>query len=197
MYKNYNISLVTTMLFSMLIYTNAVTAMECYEKSPNLIILKDKYFDIDSVKTLSDEEKSKLNSLFDRIQGEWKGESTYTECTGPDRDPRKKSTNATITVKIKSNSNDNLLMVAKKSYINNTTKYDGLELLGDLRIFEFNFLNDNSLVFSERAIKKNNNGSNRNIETIYKIIFNRKSLIVVRSYYSNGVFIAEEKWSMN
>jgi len=197
MYKKYNISLIVTILFSLLIHTNNAIAKDCYEKSPNLINLKEKYYDIDTVKNLSDIEKTKLNNLFNRIKGEWEGESTYTECSGPDSAPRKKSVHASISVKIKSNSNDNLLMVAKKSYLNNIIKYDGLELLGDLRIFEFNFLSDNNLVFSERALKKNNNGSTRNIETIYEITLDGKSLIIVRNYYTNGVFVAEDKWSVN
>lgn len=197
MYNKSNISLIITMLLSMLIYTKNVSAKDCYEKSPNLTTLKDKYYDVDTVKVLSDIEKTKLENLFDKIKGKWEGESTYTECKGPDRAPRKESKNSAIVVKIKSNSIDNLLIVAKKSYPNNITKYDGLELLGDLRISEFNFLNDNSLVFSERAFKKNDNGSSRFVETIYEITFNRKSLILIRNYYSNGVFVAEEKWSMN
>lgn len=197
MYIKSNISLIITLLLSMFIYTTNVTAMDCYEKSPNFISLKDKYYDVETVKVLSDIEKIKLENLFDNIKGKWEGESTYTDCTGPDRAPRKKIKKAAIDVKIKSNSNDSLLIVAKKSYPNNITKYDGLELLGDIRIFEFNFLNDNNLFFSERAFKKNDNGSSRHTETIYKITFKRKSLILVRNYYSNGVLVAEDKWSVN
>lgn len=197
MYKKYNISLITIIIFSTSFFTNNVSAMNCYEKSPNLITLKDKYYNIDTAKIISYSETTKLNNLFDKIIGKWEGKSIFTECTGPDRAPRKKTTTASIIVKIKSNSNDNLLMVAKKSYPNNVIRYDGLELLGDLRIFEFNFLTDNNVIFSERAIKKNENKSSRYIETIYEIKFVRKSLTLVRSYYTSGVLVSEEKWSMN
>lgn len=125
------------------------------------------------------------------------GESSYSECKGPDRAPRKESKTFTVASTFKLDSNNNLSISANKSYSNNITKHEVLSLLGNLRIFDLELSNNNNLVFSERALRKNVNKSSRLVETIYEITLNSKSLIFVRSYYSNGVFVAEEKWSMN
>ena len=196
MYKNNNIRLIVVMLFCALIYFNNAMAKDCYEKSPNFVALKDKYYDLDTTKELTRADKTKLNKLFDKIEGKWEGDLTVTECTGPDRAPRKKIINGSIVVKIKPGTNDNFLIAAKKSYPDNTIKYDGIEILGDMKIFDFDFLNDNELVFTERNVMKNNNGIPRYVENIYEIRFNRRSLVLIREYYSHGVFVSEEKWSL-
>lgn len=197
MCKKYNINLIITILLSMLLYTNNVAATKCYEKSPNLISLKDKYYNLETIKILTAEEKTKLNTLFDKIEGEWKGDLIHIECKGPDSAPRRRSKTASIESIIKLKSNNNVTFSANKSYTNNVTRNEILTLLGDLRIFELEFLNMNSIVFSERGRKKNVTKGSRLTETIYKITLNHDSLIFVRSYYSYGVFVAEEKWSMN
>lgn len=196
MYTTLKISLIASILLSTLIFSNDIVAKDCYEKSPNLISLKDKYYDIDVIKKLSDDDKTKLNTLFDKIEGKWKGESSYSECKGPDRAPKIVSKSFTIESSIKLDSNSNLIISAKKSYSNNVTKREVITLLGNLRIFELK-LSKNTLIFSERARLRNVNKSSRMVETIYEITLNSNSLIFIRSYYSNGVFVAEEKWSMN
>ena len=197
MCKKYNINLIITILLSMLFYTNNVAASKCYEKSPNLINLKDKYYNVEAVKILTAEEKTKLNNLFDKIEGKWKGDLILIECKGPDRAPRRRSKTASIESIIKLKSNNNVTISAIKSYTNNVTKTETLTLLGNLRIFELDFLNKNSVIFSERGRRKNVNKGSRLTETIYKVTLKHDSLIFVRSYYSYGVFVAEEKWSMN
>ena len=197
MYNKSYINITASILISMLVLSSNVVAKDCYEKSPNLIKLKDKYYDIEETKNLSGDEKSKLNFLFDKIEGKWEGESSYSECKGPDRAPSKEYKTFTVASTIKLNSNNDLMISANKSYSNNITRHEVITLLGKVRIFELAFLNNTSVLFSERALRKNINGGVHNVETIYEITFNNNSLIFVRSYYSNGVFVAEEKWSMN
>lgn len=186
-----------TLIISMLVYVNSVTAKDCYEKSPNLITKKDEYYNLDATKTLSNEEKDKLDNLFRSIEGKWKGESVEIECKGPDRAPVKKYKNSTIATNIRLNSNSSLKIKADAHYVQEkVTRLKNLNLLGDSHIFELEFTNNNNVIFSERyriSLPKNS----RLVETIYDIKLNRNSLLILRSYYTNGVYTGEEKWSMS
>jgi|GEM_PF-1651587 len=201
------INIAVVLMFGMLSYANNVIAMNCYEKSPNLINLHDGYYNMEDAKTLSDKDKAMLNDLFRNIEGKWKGESINTECKGPDRAPRKEYKNSTIDVDMRLNSDGNLRIIAEMYYPKEKIiKHKTLSLLDDLNIFEFKASGDNGLVFSERQRRANVNKTSRltaNVnktsrltETIYEIKLNLKSLLFARYYYVNGVFVGAEKWSM-
>lgn len=197
MFEISRINLAVVLMFGMLSYANNVIAANCYEKSPNLISLHDGYYNMEASKALSNKDKDMLNNLFSNIAGKWKGESINTECKGPDRAPRKEYKNSTIDVDMRLNSDGNLRIIAEMYYPEEKViKHKAFSLLDDLNIFEFKASGDNGLVFSERHRRANVNKTSRLTETIYEIKLNLKSLLFVRAYYINGVFVGEEKWSM-
>ena len=144
----------TTLLLSTIIFTNHVVASECYEQSPNLVNLGDKYYDFDNIKTFSNEEKEKLAILFSKLSGKWKGKSIMIDCVGPDNAPEKKLKNAIIKTDNLQNSNVSLtLNFNQKILEDRVNNAESLTLLDPSNIFEFEFKSDDHIIFSEKYWK--------------------------------------------
>ena len=197
MYKITKLKLIVSLILSLLIYASNVAAKDCYEKSPNLIAKQDADYNLEAIKTLSDDEKDKLTNIYRNIEGTWKGESVEIDCRGPDRNPVKKYKNSTVVTDIKLNSDGNLKIRADTYYIEDkVTRLKNLKLLGDSNIYELEFISDNNFFFSERY-RRSDPKFSRLVETIYEIKLNRNSLLILRSYYTNGVYTGEERWTLN
>ncbi len=118
-------NITTILMLSIVIYANNAIAKSCYEASPNLTNQDKEYFDLEETKTLSNQERKKLNDFFRVITGKWKGGSINIECKGPDSAPRKTIKKATITAKSILASNGNLIITARKNYIKRENKQKG------------------------------------------------------------------------
>jgi hypothetical protein len=163
----------TTLLLSTFVFTNEVAASECYAPSPNLEKLGDKYYDFDDIKTFSDEEKDKLSRLFYNLSGKWKGKSIIVDCFGPDSAPEKKLKNAIIKTENQKNANGSLTINLNQKILEDRVNHsEVVTLLDPTNIFEFEFLSDNHLIFSEKyrranyAKKVTANAASSNTETI-------------------------------
>lgn len=136
-------------------------AGDCYEKSPNLINIGSEYYNLENTTTLSAEEKQRANNLFTKINGEWKGEATILECSGPDNAPKTKISKATVRLKANFTSNGSLNLNANKSYIKERlNRPESLVLLSDTPFFEFEFISNDHFIFYEK-FRRMNLGSNK------------------------------------
>ncbi len=156
----------------------------CYEPSPNLSTFGDAYYDLENTSVLSEEDKNRINAFFNALTGNWKGEARTIECRGPDSAPQMKSNDAIITAQAQMNSTIALSINASKHYVEQgIKKSDPVSLLGNTSVFDFEFADDNHLVFSEkyrrlnRPVKKpNSNATSSNLSTIInKITGNTKT----------------------
>jgi hypothetical protein len=185
------------LVFSVLSYSQAVAARDCYVKSPNLEKLQDEYFNLETNTVITDEDKAAMEKIFKIIDGKLEGESKSTECKGPDRAPRKEYSSSVMTADARLTSDSDLAISATKNYTQNKMiRHENLILPGNMRIFEIEILNDNGVTLSERSRRMNANDASRLVETIYEIIIDENSVTLTRSYYTNGVFVGDEVWSM-
>lgn len=179
----YSLTLVIAMLtlLNNVAYANAV---DCYAPSPNLSAFGDAYFDLENTSDLSNETKNKINTFFGSLAGQWKGNAYAIECSGPDRSPQIKSSDAIINAKAHLDSVMRLSVSANKHYVQeNIKKSELLALLGNAAVFNVEFADDQHLVFSEKyrrmntPLKKQNpNATSSNLKTIInKITDNTKA----------------------
>ena len=95
---------------SSLVFSPLSFASECYEKSSSFDKEGDAYFDTLSLnkteraKNIPDAIKNYLKFI-DNIEAVWKGYTNSYFCTGPDRAPKKRNTDATVTYQPKLQSN--------------------------------------------------------------------------------------------
>lgn len=172
MYKALKL-LLTALLLNTAFFANYAIASECYEPSPNLENLGDKYYDFDNIKTFSDEEKDKLTSFFNQLTGKWKGKSVLIDCFGPDNAAEKKYRNASIKTDHQRNANGGLTINVNQKMIEDSVNLsESVTLLEPSNTFEFEFISDNHLTFSEKfrrsnfAKKINTNVATSNTQTI-------------------------------
>lgn len=192
------------LMTTLLAFTHHAAASECYDASPNLTSLGDQYYDFDQFKTFSNDEQDQLNAFFKRLSGKWEGHSIIIDCFGPDTDPEKKVKNATIKAKNKAHQKNSLQIKYTQRIIEDrVNKSELMTLLDNNSVFEFTFLSDNHLAFSEKYRKgnyvkgkKKKSYRNRLVETIYEVKLNGDVFTLFRSYYSNGVYTGEEKWTL-
>lgn len=172
MYKALKL-LLTALLLNTVFFANYAVASECYEPSPNLETLGEKYYDFDNIKTFSSEEKDKLTTFFNNLSGKWKGKSILIDCFGPDDAPEKKYRNAIIKSNHQRNANGSLTInVNQKMVEDNVNLSENITILEPSNIFEFEFISDNHLTYSEKfrranfAKKVNTNAPSSNTQTI-------------------------------
>lgn len=175
--------IVITML-TLLSHVAYANALDCYAPSPNLTTFGDAYYDLENTSVLSDETKNKINTFFGALAGQWKGNAQAIECSGPDRAPQIKSSDATITARARIDSVMGLSVNANKHYVQeNIKKSELLALLGNSAVFNVELAGDHHLVFSEKyrrlntPLKKQNpNATSSNLKTIInKITGNTKA----------------------
>jgi len=182
--------------FSLFIIMNNVFAKECYEKSPNLVQLKDDYFKFTPNIKISDKDRVLLNELYKNIKGQWKGSILHTACKGPDKAPTKTLKEVDATVEFYTT--NNYLVINSKRFKDDRSigKQRKLRLLGDEGLFNFKFINNNSLVFTEILFKKNATSGTRLLESLYELELNGDKITFTIVDYVNGVFVFDEKWSL-
>ncbi len=175
--------IVITML-TLLSHVAYANALDCYAPSPNLTTFGDAYYDLENTSVLPDETKNKINTFFGALAGQWKGNAQAIECSGPDRAPQIKSSDATITARARIDSVMGLSVNANKHYVQeNIKKSELLALLGNSAVFNVELAGDHHLVFSEKyrrmntPLKKQNpNATSSNLKTIInKITGNTKA----------------------
>jgi len=189
-------SLVIIVLSMFFLIQNAF-AKECYEKSAKLIQLKEKYFDLTSYKKIAQKDKDKLKKIYDKIKGNWKGRVTYTECEGPEKNPRKDIKTGKAKIKVKA---DRYLILKQKISLTKLGRnyIRTYKLLKDETVFTYEITDENNLEFSEFFRKKNTGKiGTRLTEASYKITIKDGLLKVKIHYYVNGSLIGKEEWSVN
>lgn len=207
------------LLFSLTPFVNSAFASECYDQSPNLATLDTQYYEFDAIKTFSRSEQRQLKQLFKRLSGNWQGQAVQIDCFGPDNASEKRYKNATIKAKNKTFSNGQLEIRHTKRVIEdrvNTSEI--MTLLDTTNVYTFEFLSDNHITFSEKYRRGNASIANnkkvtkkqvakkkdsdkkrygsRLIEIIYDLELNHGAFTLLRTFYTNGVYTGEEKWTM-
>ena len=188
---------IAVLIFGISSFGNNVHALSCYEKSPNYVNLADEYFNLESPRYLSDKDKEMLNTLYSKIEGKWEGELQEIECKGPDSNPRMEYDNYELNAEISPTSNAGLTIRAEKYNVTQKIrKGTTVTLLNNTPTFEFNFVTDDHLIFSDRYRRRNVNGSSRLNEYIHEIKINGNTLEIKISLYVNGVHVSEEIWTL-
>jgi hypothetical protein len=197
-------------------YSGTTLAQTCYEKSPFLSALQEDYFNLDDTITLDKKQTAQLSTFFKKLDGNWHGSSVESQCKGPDRAPRIELSHAEIEAELTAHSDGNLTLSTDIDLTEkNIIRHQTLEILKDLALFDLTFESKNHVLFSERhrlATKFNSNQNitnvanlssdptvikrSRHIETLYDIELRSSQLIFKRAYYSNGVFVGDEVWTL-
>jgi len=193
----------TTLLLSMATYGQQAIAQDCYEQSPNLVNFGDQYYDFDETSKLLNTEKNQISDFFDSMAGQWSGRLKSFECIGPDNAAEQVSQAAEITVTNSPNANLQLTISVHKRFIENKVNFsEAHTLIMDSPNVTLQSIKDDNLVLSERLRKssrlanKNQRRFSRLTETIYDITKSDDALLVIKHFYTNGVFTGEERWML-
>ena len=188
---------VIALILSMAALSNNAQALTCYEKSPNYSNLGDEYFNLETPRVLSDNDREMLNALYSKIEGDWEGELREIECKGPDSNPRMEYNNYELNADITPSTNGGLTIRADKyDATKKIRKGTTIKLLDNTSTFEFNFVTGDHLVFSDRFRRRNVSGGSRLNEYINDIKINGDTLEITISLYVNGVYVSEEIWTL-
>ncbi len=204
------------MVISTTVFSSAIAAQTCYEPSPFLSSAEDEYFNLDNTIQLTQQHTQLLTTFFKKMEGEWSGTSVETQCKGPDRAPRVETSHAEVHTVLTASSDGNLTLSTDLDLTEkNITRHQVIDILKGLSLFHIEFKSANHLIFSERhrlATKFNSNQNisnvanlsteetiikrSRHIETIFDIKLMASQLIFKRAYYSNGVYVGDEVWTV-
>lgn len=189
----------------MLMLANGAIAKNCYESSPRLIALGDKYYDLDDNRRLSDDEKQALQELFADINGDWQGKFSIVDCKGPDTASRKEVKDANITADVSFDSSSTLRVDADLYYPDiRATRKNKLVLFGNSPVTSLSIINDDKVIVVEKYRAHNVAAGtqatakrSRLIEKVYEIKLSENALQLDIFLYVNGVFASEEIWMMS
>ena len=200
-------------VLGLLLSSSLSFATDCYVESPGLEALGDDYYNFDLTHKLNREEKYQLKRFFNALDGDWKGSSTLMDCRGPDSKPRKVYKEYEVGGELISRSIDLNFKVKRRDPQQKVTKHDFIRLFDEKNLFSLEFSESNLIVFSKkyrRAVRtkkaqkdtqiknvkdKRITGS-RLLETIVEIKHQANSLELRFLHYSNGIFAAEEVFSL-
>lgn len=187
------LSFMAILLLNMLTLSSVTEASDCNKESPYLNIGEDKYFDLDIYKKLTNTEKRELSSFYDRISGDWVGNSIHMECKGPINSPERITKEAKVTAGIQNNTNNELTISYDANYLKSrTSRLHKIKTLGNKNFFALKFSSDNSLNFSEKYRKRNALGGTILVENIFDIKVDNDLLEIKLTVYNNGFFAWSE-----
>ncbi len=171
------------------VFPSIAQANDCNKTSPYFNEGDEKYYDLDLTKKLDEEEKRKLSSYFTEISGKWVGKLVHVECKGPVKNPVRMVKEAELTSQVKNNGNGVLAVTYDADYIEGKkSSLHKFTTLGDKNIFVLNFVNDNSVTFSEKYRRKNAADISLLVENVYEIKTKKGELEINFTAYHNGYF---------
>ncbi|MCF6354231.1 MAG: hypothetical protein L3J26_03870 [Candidatus Polarisedimenticolaceae bacterium] len=183
------------MLLSALLVSNISSAASCNERSPNLILLGDKYYDLDVV-PLTPKDRKVIISIAKKMVGHWKGEGTRFQCTGSDEDPGVENRTISLTANIAINSSGALQINTEKYIKEERVRFqDTLMLFSNLAEQTAAIVPDGFEVI-EKFRPKTNEKYRPLIEIIHRITYSRQNLIYTLSVYANGYLAEQEHWKL-
>lgn len=148
----------STLFFSMMSFFSNAYATDCYSSSPNLENQKDAYYNLDDVEPLSNQEQNEISGFLKKITGKYKGNITFIDCIGSDSAPETLTRKAKVVVENYQSNNGTLTFNAKINDTKNRIKSaDSFTLFGDVPVFDYQLIDENHIVFSEKFRRTNKN----------------------------------------
>lgn len=164
--------------------TALAAAPGCYALSPHFDEFGDEYFDIEHDFKISPSEEKALKKYLKSLKGTWEGKSIETNCTGPDRAPKREVTKFTTSANIAiSNRAEIRFSVKKKVLGSRTMKSDIIDLLVENAVFRLE--NQNGVL----SVAEKSRIPNRFAEYISTIERKGEKLHIELLLYINGVFV--------
>ncbi len=145
------ISIGIAMLLSTLLVSNVGFAASCYEKSPNLALLGDEYYELDKVASLTPKEKKKLDALLKKLVGQWKGKGSTFQCIGSEADPAIENRPFTLTARTSTNASNELHIEIEKYFPKEKMRVNEyLFFLGDRNSYQSVSITAGKIIIKER-----------------------------------------------
>jgi len=182
-------------LLSALLISNISLATTCYEKSPNLISLGDRYYDLDVTPPTAEDRKA-IISTAKKMVGSWKGKGSIFQCRGPDEDPVVENREIRLTAEVSITPSGELHIDTKK-YIKeeNMWLYDNLVLFSNLADQSVSLTPNGFEVVEKFRLKAN--GKYRPLTEIrHTATYSQSTLSYTISRYINGYLAVEERWKL-
>jgi hypothetical protein len=203
------------------IMTNIASATDCYSESPALEEFGDDYFNLDLATPVSHQQEKALKALFSALKGKWQGSSTFTDCRGSDRAPKKVIKRYSVSTEFSPHSNGINFKTKRYDAQQKVTRQERVTLLEKWSLFSLSFGDDdNSLITASNKFRQGMDVQNKKIikdqltkqgldltnttlvrsrliEKRLEIGLNKKTLQLKISHFINGVFVAEEHFNLN
>jgi len=177
----------------LIIFSFNAHAVVCNEESSNHKIEGEGYFDIEEPSPLTRQQKDKISKLFSRFISErMEGNSTTTECIGPERTARKITKNEVIESARISQQSDGKLTVKLElfSKAKNSTHSETLRYFGYNNLYHINKISDDNLVISYKLRRPGGAGVIF-IEALIDMTIKNKKLTITETRYIGGYFAVQ------
>ncbi len=183
-------------IFICMLVSFQVQAIDCYEKSPGLIGLGDKYYELGQEDRLTRAEKRMLGTLYRKIEGDWEGSGVEVSCIGSQKKSQKRNSKYTIESDISSNSESRLTIYSDKYFIDRSSnKNETLRFFGKQDYFSIEEITERSFKVIEKYRKGKHGNQLWEVVSELRLENGRIKLDIYR--YINGHFRSHEGRSLN
>lgn len=190
-----------------LLLGTAVNASECNDLAPfkDPADAENGYFTVQG-RSLNPENRHRLEKFSVALRGFWRGTELAKTCVGHHHSPASHLTRYTVASEISRHATGAVRMDAEKERLSDrTVKLDTLFLTPEsdaeygraLGWHTFEFLDDNTVVFSQKSRVRNGNAFARIIHEIKKVQLIDNKLTIDRKLYVNGYFVEQNGWMLS
>lgn len=197
--------IVKPLLTALVLVTLAITgsaraagASGCFERSPLLESLADRYYAVDVPRSQLPLAPPELNLLADNSFGDWSGVSSGFDCRGTDGDPRAVPRHAEIAASFSGGAQEGIFVAYTRFRPDQkVTSQDSLVLFHPNNLLHFEVTGPQRAVGSERFRQGTAEGLSVLRETASRLALRDGRLSLERDYYVNGVLVGRENWDLS
>lgn len=189
-------SFASSLLMLALVIGSPVQATECFDISPTLERDGDEYYRIEESDKLSKKDRRKLDLIYKKLEGNWKGEASQVTCMGSMKNPRERPDQITKQVKITVAKNGDLKIKSDDRSERKGSRKTNETVIKHSRLgVQVAIEGTNSFTVSKR--NRIGGGPSQFLESIHRITLSGNQLTIVVENYVHGYLAAEEIWSLH
>lgn len=184
------------MLFLMLMTSSGISQAQCFQPSPNLLAMGDRYYHQLQPHQWSSKDEKIKDALLDAAEDDWKGDYSESECFGSDKNPREVQRSASVKAEITKVMKGTLKLSAwKKFAAEGKTESDVVQLFDERHVFTGD-VSKTSLRTAEVHAARLAGGGRRMDEILSTLEINGDQLTLTRKIYYNGYLGRVERYSL-
>lgn len=188
----------------LLLFTATAHANECNDIAPlaDHSNVENGYFDVNG-HSITEADRTRLEKLAGALRGHWRGVELVKECVGHFKTPTEELQRYRVDAEITRHPTGAIRIEAEKArQSDNVLKLDTLFISPEIDLdygrahgwHTLEFIDDNTVIFSEKSRVLSGNTFARFLHTVKKIELRENKLTVDRLLYVNGHFVEQNGW---